>query len=252
MKDGKTMAYINLFAVLGALEELCRMDSAASELVKAQKEITILFDIKDGPAATLTFGGGRCVQKEGRGPCDIRLPFSSCRKFNDMIDGVSTPIPSKGFTKIGFLTKKFTKLTDILTSYLRPEAEALQDADFFQKSTELMLYVIGCSIAQIGNQDAVGRFSASNIVDGTVLLSIKGGPGVSLIIKDHKLEAVKRRLPEPRAVMEFESMELARALFDGKENAMNCIGKKKIAVSGMISMLDNVNRILDRVSIYLA
>ena len=93
-----------------------------------------------------------------------------------------------------------------------------------------MLYVIGGAIAQIGNYDQVGKFSASNIVDGTV----------------------KTRLPDPRAIMEFESTELARWLFDGKENAMNCIGKKKIAVSGMISMLDNVNRILDRVSIYLA
>lgn len=52
--------------------------------------------------------------------------------------------------------------------------------------------------------------------------------------------------------MEFESIRLARRLFDGKENAMDCIGKKKIAISGMISMLDNINRILDRVSVYLA
>ena len=190
--------------------------------------------------------------REGREPCDIRLPFSSCEKFNAMIDGVSTPIPSKGFTKIGFLTKRFTKLTDILSSYLKAEEKALEDEAFFRKSTELMLYVIGGAIAQIGNHDQVGRFSASNIVDGIVLLSIKDGPGVSIVAKDHRLEAVKSRLPEPRAIMEFENTQLARRLFDGKENEMNCIGKKKIAVSGMISMLDNVNRILDRVSIYLA
>lgn len=47
---------------------------------------------------------------------------------------------------------------------------------FFDRSTELMLYVIGGAIAQIGNHDRIGRFSASHITDGTVLLSIYDGP----------------------------------------------------------------------------
>ena len=41
-------------------------------------------------------------------------------------------------------------------------------------------------------------------------------------------------------------------LFDGKVNSMDCIGKQSITMCGMISMLDNVNRILDRVAVYLA
>lgn len=92
-----------------------------------------------------------------------------------MIDGTVTPIPRKGFTHIGFLTGTFVKLTDILTRYLRPSAEDLADERFFEVSTTLMLYVIAGAVAQIGNHDEVGRFSASNIVDGDVLLSIKGG-----------------------------------------------------------------------------
>lgn len=252
MTDSKTMAYINMFAILGALEELCSMDQEAAALLPKEKSVTLLLEVKGGPAARFTFGDGRCVMQEGAGSCDIRLPFACCEKFNDMINGVSTPIPSKGFTKIGFLTKKFTRLTDILTKYLRAEEALLKDPVFFEKSTELMLYVIGSAIAQIGNYDRIGRFSASNIADGTVLLSIKDGPGVSVCCKDHVLWPVKKRLLERRAVMEFESTALARRLFDGKENAMNCIGRKQITVSGLVSMLDNINRILDRVSVYLA
>ena len=60
MKDTKTMAYINMFAILGALEELCGMDEAAAALLPKEKEITILFDVKDGPAATFTFGNEMC------------------------------------------------------------------------------------------------------------------------------------------------------------------------------------------------
>ena len=52
--------------------------------------------------------------------------------------------------------------------------------------------------------------------------------------------------------MEFSNIHLARDLFDGKVNAVACIGTGGIRMSGMISMIDNVNRILDRVALYLA
>ena len=52
--------------------------------------------------------------------------------------------------------------------------------------------------------------------------------------------------------MEFESIELARDLFDGNVNAVACIGTGSIEMKGMISMIDNLNRLLDRVALYLA
>ena len=52
--------------------------------------------------------------------------------------------------------------------------------------------------------------------------------------------------------MEFESIELARDLFDGNINAVACIGTGAIEMKGMISMIDNLNRLLDRVALYLA
>ena len=54
------------------------------------------------------------------------------------------------------------------------------------------------------------------------------------------------------AYMIFESLELARDLFDGKVNAVAAVGLGQVRVGGMISMIDNLNRILDRVSYYLA
>ena len=66
------------------------------------------------------------------------------------------------------------------------------------------------------------------------------------------LLGIKKRCENPRAIMEFESIELARDLFDGKVNAVACIGTGDIVMKGMISMLDNLNRILDRVAVYLA
>ena len=38
----------------------------------------------------------------------------------------------------------------------------------------------------------------------------------------------------------------------GNVNAVACIGQGTIIMGGMISMVDNINRILDRVALYLA
>ena len=171
MKDIKTMAYINMYGILGCLEDLCKYSPEAKNLA-CGKPIGVSFTVKDGPSMTLRFSDGSCKAEAGGGSCDIRLPFSSYEKFNGMIDGTVTPIPSKGFTKIGFLTRNFINLTKILETYLRAKPEDLAHSDFFEASTIIMFNLIARAISQIGNNDKIGRFSASNLVDGVVVLSI--------------------------------------------------------------------------------
>ena len=110
MTDAKTLAYINLYGILGTLENLCELDAEASALAQVKKPVSIAFSVKGGPSATLTFKGGRCRMEQGVDPkATVLLPFGSCEKFNGMIDGTVTPIPVKGFHKIGFLLKNFMK-----------------------------------------------------------------------------------------------------------------------------------------------
>jgi hypothetical protein len=263
MKDAVTLAYINMYGLLGALEDLCRLSPEAKALAEnaalpGGKPVTVNLAVKEGPALSLSFDGGRCTAKAGEGPCDIRLPFSSFGKFNGLIDGTVTPIPSKGFTKLKFLTGNFTQLTKILESYLRASPEALKDSGFFNASTTIMFFLIAQGVTQIGNHDAVGRFTASNIVDGTVVLSIVGGADgggplqAAITIKDHVL-SVSRIIPaQYHAIMEFSSMQLARQLFDGQVSALGCVGQGLISMRGNLGMLNNINRILDRVAVYLA
>ena len=251
MKDSRTLAYINLFAILGAIPYLCELDEGAAALI-ADKTVSIGFEVKDGPSATLFFGGGKCRMAPGTDRCQVKLPFSSCEKFNGLIDGTVTPIPSKGFTKIGFLTGPFIKLTDRLTAFLRPAPGALEDPKFFHISTMLMFHVIVEAIARIGNEDAVGQFSASNIVDGTAKFAIAGGPAAALCCRDHRLTAIHDEPKQYMSYMEFADMKLARALFDGEVNAIAAVGLGQVRIGGMISQIDNINRILDRVALYLA
>jgi putative sterol carrier protein len=249
--DDKALAYINLHAVLGSLNQLCELDDEAKRLIKGE-DVSIGFSVKDGPEGTLVFKDGKCDFVEGTENCTIKLPFSTPKKFNGMIDGTVTPIPSKGFTKIGFLLKKFTKLTDILTSYLRPEDGALDDERFFEVSTTVMFYLIVEALAQVGNVDKVGMFSAGNTVDGNVKIAIKGGPSAYIKVENHHLTPVHEEPKEFMSYMVFEDMHIARDLFDGKVNAIVCVGTGKVRVGGMMLQVDNINRMLDRVALYLS
>ena len=251
MKDTNSLAYINLFAVLGAIPELCRMDAEAGELVKNEK-ISLGFTVKNGPSATLIFNKGKYSMKQGLVSPTITLPFSSAEKFNAMIDGTYTPVPVSGFHRIGFLLKKFMKLTDLLESYLRPEPEKLEDPVFFEKSTVLMIGVIARAVSVLGNNDPISKTSASYIVDGDIRFGIKNGFSLVLRAEDHKLRVVRSEPFNITSYMEFKNLETARALFDGKINAVAAVGMGDVRIAGNVSQIDNVNRILDRVSEHLA
>lgn len=251
MKDERALAYVNLFAVLGALPYLCELDRRSARLIE-NAEVSVGFVVKDGPSATLVFEKGKCRMEEGADDCQVKLPFSSCRRFNGLIDGTVTPIPTKGFTKVGFLLKTFTKLTDRLSAFLRPAPDALDNPGFFRVSTELMFHVIAEAAARLANEDPIGRCSAASIVNGTAKLSIKDGPCASLRCRDHRLEAVHSAPEQFMSYMEFADMRVARDLFDGNINAIAAVGLGQVRIGGMISQIDNINRILDRVAVYLA
>ncbi len=251
MTDKTALSYVNLYAILGTIPKLCEIDEEAAALIAADR-ISIGFAVKNGPTATLVFDEGTVSLEEGLLHPTIKLPFSSPEKFNGMIDGTVTPIPSRGFLHIGFLLKKFVKLTDILTKYLRAAPEDLADPVFFEKSTTLMLYVIAGAVAQLANHDPVARASASYITDGTIRLAIDGGPAATIVAKDHLLSMVPGDPDEFLSYMRFRDMHVARDLFDGNINAVVAVGLGDVRIGGMISQVDNLNRILDRVAVYLA
>lgn len=248
--DQKTLAYINMYGVLGGIVTLCDLVPEARKIL-GKSSCSIGFAVKDGPQATLTFVGGRCIIKDGVADCAIRIPFSSPEKFNGMVDGTVTPIPTKGLTKVAFLLGKFMKLTKLLEQYLRPAPERLEDENFLNTSTKIMFRVIVNSVAQIANHDKVGQFSASNIVDGAIKLEIANECKAALIAKNGRLTFSEKVPKAYMSYMQFADIKTARDLFDGKINSVAAVGEGVVRVGGMISQIDNINRILSRVEIYL-
>lgn len=250
MTDQKTLAYINLYGVLGALTALCDNVPEAKKIL-GNAGCSIGFAVKNGPSATLTFVGGKCILKEGVDDCTVKIPFSSPEKFNGMVNGTVTPVPVKGFTKLPFLLGRFRKLTDLLESYLRPAPEKLENEEFLRRSTVVMFRVIAASIAQIANHDKIGQFSASNIVDGTIKMEIAGVTKAALTAKDGVLTFSDKVPKNYLSSMTFADVKTARDLFDGKINAVAAVGNGGVKMAGMISQIDNLNRILSRVELYL-
>jgi len=69
----------------------------------------------------------------------VTLWFTSPAHLNRMFDGSGTPIPLRGFGKLGFMQKEFTQLSDRLAHYLKPTPELLGDPDYLAMNTRLML-----------------------------------------------------------------------------------------------------------------
>lgn len=254
MKEAKAMAYVNAYGVLATLENLCEMvDDAKKVCQSLSKPVSLCFEVTDGPCVTYNFTKDGCKMTEGDYGCTCKMKFASPEKFNALIDDSKPGIPVKGIAQVlKFLLGPFTQLTDILTKYLMPSEEDLKDKEFFRTSTILTMNTIGGAICALGNNDKISMLSASYIPDGDIQMGITDAIYLTIRARDHKLELVKEKPSTPRAVMEFKSIELANALFNGTASTMAELCAGNIYMAGMINMIDNVNRILDRVAVYLA
>lgn len=254
MTEQKAMAYVNLYGVLGALENLCALDAEAKAVTAGiKKPVAICFAVKDGPCRTFHFSKDGCRASEGSDGCTCKMQFASPAAFNRMIDEGKPGMPVKGvISLLSFLTGPFTKLTNRLAAVLRPDEAALADRAFFEENTLMTMYVIAGAISGLANSDSIAKISAENTPDGDISLGIKNSVAVTIRVRDHVFTTIKAPAENPRALMEFADIDLANGLFNGKVSTINEMCKGNIRLAGVLSMVDNVNRILDRVSVYLS
>ena len=253
MIDTRAMAYVNAYGVLGTLEVLCEIDEPAKKiLADLKKPVSLCFEVGNGPVCTFHFTKSGCRREEGDSNSTCKMRFSSPEKFNALIDSAKPGLPVKNPVQvISFLTGPFTRLADRLTALLRPTEAALADRTFFEESTILTMYTVAGAVSALANTDPISRVSASNTVDGEVYVGIRNVAVATIAVKNHQFRTIRRAPKNPRAVMEFADVDLAHGLFAGTVSAVGEVCRGTIRLSGMISMIDNINRILDRVSVYL-
>lgn len=255
MIEQKALSYVNMYGVLGSLENLCDLDDGAKRiLAKLDKPVSLCFKVVGGPCCTFHFTKSGCKMTEGSAGSNMMMTFAAPQHFNALIDKSIPGVPIKAPAKtLKFLMGPFTELTNILNDVLRASEEKLAaDRDLFVENTMMTMYVIAGAIPALANTDSISKISAGNTVDGDIEMSIPDVAAVTIRVKDHKFSTVKEAAKNPRATMQFADIDLAHGLFAGTVSTVNEMCRGNIVLAGMISMIDNVNRILDRVSVYLA
>lgn len=248
--DNATLSRVNLKAVFKALELLVQLDEDAAKLI-ANRDETLQFT---SPKATirLVIKDGKLTHHLGAGPNTMNLAFPTPTMVNKLFEGKGAPIPLKGITKIKFLTEEFTQLTEILTKYLRPAPDALEDPEFRRRNTILTVCVVAHAASEIANSDAKGKLSAGRMRDGALQLAVKGGPAYYLRIKDGTLTTVEGIAEHPSARMIFEDIDVAGGVLRGEIASFAAVGTDQIRLSGFVPHLDNFNKLLGLVSQYLS
>lgn len=254
MKDITALAYVNMYGVLGALEDLCRMDDLAQAiLAQLKRPVSLCLEVRNGPCRTFHFSREGCRVADGDAPGACKMRFSSPEAFNALIDASRPGLPVRHPVRLlRFLAGPFTALTNRLSELLRPSAEAMRERAFFEKSTILTFYTIAGAISALANHDPIARLSASYTVDGDIALGIRGCAQAVVRVRDHRFETLRGACANPRVIMEFADVDLAHGLFTGTASTIDEMCRGTIRLAGMISMADNLNRILDRVGLYLA
>ena len=246
-------AYLNLHAVLQNLEDLVKLDGQMAQLIK-DWELTIDFVVRHGPSAFLEFKNGAC--RHGAAAHErptIRLYFTSVEHLNRMFDGKATPIPLKGFLRLGFLKREFSQLTDRLTYYLRPELAKSGDANYLKLNTILTLQTALYAVKVLTMLEPTSKKIAAHIPAGALQVEVlPGGACLHLVFGKDGISVAKGPAERPMAKMAFKDLQAANALLTGKLDGFLAVANGDVVLRGQLPMVDSVNLILDRVPRYLA
>jgi putative sterol carrier protein len=159
----------------------------------------------------------------------------------------------KGFTRLGFLKNEFTKLTERLEYFLRPENVPLPDNHYIRMNTMFTLTIAAFALPEIALYDERAKYTASHLPDGTLQMSVlPDGPHVYLTIKNGKITASKGKADRPDAMMLMKNAQVANDFLNGKSDPFTAIALGDVMIKGQIPILDGINLILDRVIHYVS
>ncbi|MCK5866806.1 MAG: hypothetical protein KAG14_00260 [Mycoplasmataceae bacterium] len=245
-------AGVNLYAVLKNIENLVILDDEMKKLTK-DWDISIKFRIRKGPVATVSFSKGSCkVAQDDSLSTDVVLFFTSPKHLNNMFDGNGTPIPLKGFTKLGFLDKEFSKVTDKLEYYLKPTPELLKNKTYHEINTIFTLTTAVYALPVVMEFDPKAKLTGSHLTKGSLLINVENGPRQLINTDKSFIEVASDNTLEATCEMQIKDVDIANKFFSGQIDIFSAIAKEDIKIVGQTYLLDSVGLILDRIPIYVS
>lgn len=252
MPSDVVKAHLNLYAILPNLEEVVVFDPEMARLV-ADWDITVEFKVHHGPQTAVTIRNGQCrVRKGPADHADVRLWFRSPEHLNAMFDGRAKPVPVKGFTRLGFMSREFAKLTDRLERYLRAGDEMLRDEKTFDFVTRCMLYTAVFGLAELAEHDAAVADLAGRTPQGIAEFKIlPEGPAVHLRHVNGTFTAAKGPVEAPNVRMQFVNSRVCNELLNGRVDAFAALGRGDVTITGFLPLADYLNTMLEYLEPYL-
>lgn len=247
------LARLNLYAVLQNLEELVRLDPESAALARGWN-LSLQLTVRGGPEAYLEFLGGACRHMRGHhAAATIRLLFTSSAHLNHMFEGTGIPIPLRGLTRLGWLRKDFSQLTDRLTHYLRPGKDRPSDEAYERLRTRLMLQTAVYAAGELAECEPLCRQIAGRIADGVLAIDVlPEGPRMQVAFAGGRLRVEKTAAEHATARMVFCSPEVAGNVLERRIETLRAVAEGQMVIGGWLPMLDDFGLILDRVEPYLA
>lgn len=249
--DATLQASIFLKAVMPLMENLVEYDQEAAAAIEGEN-LTVQFDIKDGPAAYLTIENGTVTHGIGKHvKPDLWLTFPTAERFNKMISGDGRPGIRKGITRLGFLTKKFPILGKRLMYHLRGEGKNDDSPEARRFQVELGFRALLGGMVAVVSDDEKMKSIAESMPVGTMYAKVlpDGPQGSFAKVAANKFEATYgQEVESPNAIMELGSLEIARQLIDGEILPVIAIGTGDVVVRGSIPLVEKINVLLGRVS----
>ncbi len=249
------LAAIYLKAVVPLLEDIAEIDEEVRDIIK-DWNFNLQFQLPGGlHASSLLFKEGTVEAWRARspGPAAV-LTFSNAATLNAVFQGKSDKSPRPNLYGL-FRLKELLKVDSLLKKieyYLEPDEDLLSDPEAFSNCVRLTLYAMVYGVKVIGEEDPDMIPLARNLPRGIVEIRVKDGPAVHLEVENGLFNPGKGRAVEPCAYLEFEDLQSAWIMLQGEMDQFAAIGSKKVKIRGLIPLIDGINPILDRLSLYLS
>jgi hypothetical protein len=248
------LANLHLHAVLPRLEELVELDEEAGSIAR-QMDLSVRFKVRGGPSEVVRISGGAVrSSREPKAKADLGLFFASCDQLNNLFMAKrAVPIPYKGLTRLGQM-RRFGELTAILTRYLKPSDADLQDPVFKKKHVEMALLTGLSGAAEIARHDRKMEKVVDRLPWGTVQFSVlPDGPyAFARVDREKTIFVGNGTVADPTANLDIHGVDMAAGVLAGTVDTFAALGREEIRATGLLSLVDEFNALLDRVGSYLA
>lgn len=248
------LANLHLHAVLPRLEELVKLDEEAQSIAREMK-LTVRFKVRNGPSRTVKIAdGGVWTSSDPKADAGLRLFFASCDQLNNMfLEKRAIPVPYRGLTQLPQM-RRFSKLTGILTRYLKPSESDLEDPGFKKKHVEMALMAGLAGAAEVARYDPKMEHLVDQLPWGTLQFSVlPDGPyAFASVDKEKTIFVGNGRVSQPTANLDIDGVDMAAGVLAGTVDTFAALGRQDIRATGLLSLVDEFNALLDRVGYFLA